>query len=163
MRISDWSSDVCSSDLRTFAQVADRTKRLAGYLAASGLGVRRERSELERWECGQSPVALIMGNRPEYLESMLGAFRARAVPFNVNHHYQPHEIRSLLRSMGTEAVVYQRRLAGVVGAAIEDADLDHLVLVEIDDGSAAPSLPGAVDYEQAIAEGDGSEIGRAHV
>src|SRR3546814_2109890 len=102
MRISDWSSDVCSSDLRTFAQVADRTKRLAGYLAASGLGVRRERSELERWECGQSPVALIMGNRPEYLESMLGAFRARAVPFNVNNHYQPHEIRSLLRSMGTE-------------------------------------------------------------
>src|SRR3546814_443613 len=99
-----------------------------------------------------------MGNRPEYLESMLGAFRARAVPFNVNHHYQPHEIRSLLRSMGTEAVVYQRRLAGVVGAAIGDADLDHLVLVEIDDGSGAPSLPGAVDYEQAIAEGDGSAL-----
>src|SRR3546814_13495484 len=89
---------------------------------------------------------------------MLGAFRARAVPFNVNHHYQPHGIRSLLRSMGTEAVVYQRRLAGVVGAAIEDADLDHLVLVEIDDGSAAPSLPGAVDYEQPIAEGDGSAL-----
>src|SRR3546814_19642775 len=102
MRISDWSSDVCSSDLRTFAQVADRTKRLAGYLAASGLGVRRERSELERWECGQSPVALIMGNRPEYLESMLGAFRARAVPFNVNHHYQPH--RSDERRVGKECV-----------------------------------------------------------
>src|SRR3546814_20463472 len=82
--VPDRDMIVWGDDRRTFAQVADRTKRLAGYLAASGLGVRRERSELERWECGQSPVALIMGNRPESLESMPGAFRARAVPFNVN-------------------------------------------------------------------------------
>ena len=65
--------------------------------AAHGLGVRRERSELARWECGQSPVALVIYNRREYVESMLGCFRARAVPFNVNHHYTPAELRAPAR------------------------------------------------------------------
>ena len=50
--------------------------------------MRRERGELERWELGQDPVALVLHNCAEYLEAMLGCFRARAVPFNVNQHYR---------------------------------------------------------------------------
>ena len=78
---------------RTYAEVAARTRNLAAFLQRRGIGSRRERSELERWECGQATVALLLYNCPEYVEAMLGCFRARAVPFNVNQHYRPEEIR----------------------------------------------------------------------
>ena len=62
---------------RTYAEVQDRTVRLAAFFGAHGLGCRAERGSLERWECGQSPVAVMLSNCPEYLEAMYGAFRAR--------------------------------------------------------------------------------------
>src|SRR5258706_434228 len=87
---------------RTYAEVAARTRSFAAFLARHGIGARRERSALERWECGQSTVALLLYNCPEYIEAMLGCYRARAVPFNVNQHYRPEEIRGLLEMMGAE-------------------------------------------------------------
>ncbi|HSP96422.1 MAG TPA: AMP-binding protein, partial [Candidatus Dormibacteraeota bacterium] len=48
-------------------------------------------------------VALLLYNCPEYIETMLGCFRARAVPFNVNQHYRPEEVRSLLDMLDAEA------------------------------------------------------------
>src|SRR5512145_2369930 len=91
---------------RSYAEVARRTRSLAAFLQRRGVGLRRERGELERWVCGQAPVALLLYNCPEYIESMLGCFRARAVPFNVNQHYKAAEVRSLLDMLGAEAVVY---------------------------------------------------------
>lgn len=63
---------------RTHAEVVSRTRALAAFLRRHGIGVRRERDGLEGWECGQAPVALLLYNCPEYIEAMLGAFRARA-------------------------------------------------------------------------------------
>src|SRR4051794_10807428 len=83
---------VCGSVRRTFAEVAERSRGLAGYLVRSGIGVRTDRAELERWENGQDPVAMVLHNCAEYLEAQLGCFRARAVPFNVNHHYRAAEV-----------------------------------------------------------------------
>src|SRR6185503_646452 len=80
---------------RTYAQVTTRVRNVAGFLARSGIGARRERAGLERWECGQATVALLLYNCPEYVEAMLGCFRARAVPFNVNQHYRAEEIAHL--------------------------------------------------------------------
>src|SRR5262245_15539584 len=79
---------------RAYADVARRTRGLAAFLRRHGIGLRRERAELERWECGQATVALLLYNCPEYIEAMLGCFRARAVPFNVNQHYRPAEIHA---------------------------------------------------------------------
>ncbi|HTR68841.1 MAG TPA: AMP-binding protein [Mycobacteriales bacterium] len=137
-------------DRRSFVEVASRTTRLAAYLRGRGLGVQRERDQLERWECGQSRVALVMSNCPEYAESMIGSYRARAVPFNVNQHYSPREIGALLAKIGADAIVYHRRYAGVLG---EVDGLDGLVLIEVDDGSGVPPLAGSVGYEQAIVTG----------
>src|SRR3954471_20261664 len=121
---------------RTFAEVQERTKRLGAFFSARGLGVSRERSEMDRWECGQSPVAILLSNCPEYVETMLGAFRARAVPYNVNHHYSPHEVAELLRQIGTDAIVYHRRLAPLLA----DVDLDGRTLVHVDDHSEVEPL-----------------------
>jgi fatty-acyl-CoA synthase len=138
---------------RSFGEVADRTRRLAAFLVANGIGARRERAELERWECGQSPVAIVASNCPEYVEAMLGAYRARAVPFNVNHHYHPREVAALLAAVGAEAVIYQRRLgpplAGALTAPAPGGG--RRLLVDVDDGSGIAPLAGSVPFEDAIA------------
>lgn len=138
---------------RSYREVRQRTRGLARFFAARGLGARRERSELERWECGQSPVGLVMHNRCEYIESMVGCYRARTVPFNVNHHYTPDELRALFDMVGAEALVYERGLGPHLAAALEG---ERLVLVDIDDGSGVAPLPGSTPYEAAVAyESDG--------
>jgi acyl-CoA synthetase (AMP-forming)/AMP-acid ligase II len=143
---------------RSYGEVRRRTAGLAAFLAERGLGARRERSDLERWECGQSPVALVMHNRCEYIESMLACFRARAVPFNVNHHYTPGELRALLDMLGTEGIVYQRRLGPLLAGALDGL---HLLLIDIDDGSGHAPLPGSTPYESAVARGDGGPVPQA--
>jgi fatty-acyl-CoA synthase len=147
---------VCGDVRRTFAQVRDRSRSLAAFLASRGIGAHRERVDLERWELGQDPVALVLHNCAEYIESMLGAFRARAVLFNVNQHYRPGELGALLAAMGIRAVVLHRRYGPLVAEACARAGIDPagLVVVELDDGAAGSqeaSLPGATPYEEAVA------------
>ena len=132
---------------RTYADVATRTRNLAAFLARHGIGVRRERSELERWECGQSTVALLLYNCPEYIEAMLGCLRARAVPFNVNQHYRPAEVLGLLDMVGAEVAVYHRALGPLVAEA---AKTRGLLLVDVDDGSGIAPLAGSTRFEDAV-------------
>jgi fatty-acyl-CoA synthase len=143
---------VWQSTRRTYAEVAARTRNLAGFFARRGIGLRRERSELERWECGQATVALLLHNCPEYVEAMLGCYRARAVPFNVNQHYRPEEIRSLLDMLGAEAAVYHRALGPLLAEAAAERGL---VLVDADDGSGVPPLPGSTGFEAAAGKSSG--------
>lgn len=133
---------------RTYAEVARRAHSLAAFLQRHGIGLRRERQEIERWECGQATAALLLYNCPEYIETMLGCFRARAVPFNVNQHYRPAEIRSLLDMLDAEVIVYHRKLAALVAEATRDR---RPLLIDVDDGSGVTPLPGSTNYEGAVA------------
>jgi 3-oxocholest-4-en-26-oate---CoA ligase len=142
--VPDREMVVCGGVRRTFGEVADRTKSIAAFLGARGLGLRRERSELERWASGQDPVALVLQNGVEYIEAMLGAYRARAVPFNVNQHYRPVEVGALFADVGARAVVYHRRYGPLVEAA---CDTSEVVLIDVDDGSRAAPLPGSTNFE----------------
>ena len=87
----------------TWAEVTERTRRLANHLVANGLGVRVERGELPGHESGQSHLAIYLHNGNEYVESMLGAFKARVAPFNVNYRYVAEELRYLLNDAGARA------------------------------------------------------------
>jgi acyl-CoA synthetase (AMP-forming)/AMP-acid ligase II len=141
---------------KTHGEVASRSRRLAAFLLERGIGVHRERSDLERWECGQSPVALILHNCPEYIEAMSGCFRARAVPFNVNHYYSAAEVRAVLNMVGAEAVIYHRSMAPMVAAAVGDAPP---LLIEIDDEPGGVGIAGSVAYEMAIeSQGDDARL-----
>jgi acyl-CoA synthetase (AMP-forming)/AMP-acid ligase II len=140
----------------TYAQLAERSRRLASYLHGRGLGVRRERGDLANHESGQDHVALYLYNGNEYLEAMLGAFKSRTVPVNVNYRYVEDELRHLFLDAQARAVVYHGAFADRI-AAIRDQLPDLQVLVQVADGSGAPLLPGAVDYEEALA-GSSSEL-----
>ena len=90
--VPDRLMTVCGDRRSTFAESAGRTNRLANYFSDKGFGVYAARETIERWECGQDRVALIMYN-DLYPDMVIGCLKARVVPVNVNHHYSAHEIR----------------------------------------------------------------------
>jgi fatty-acyl-CoA synthase len=91
-----------------------------------------------------------MYNCPEFIETLLGGWKARAAPFNVNYRYGPTELAELLGGARTRAVVYQPVFAKTLAAALEKVpDVD--LLVHVDDGSSASPLPGSVPYEEVLA------------
>lgn len=134
----------------SYRDLAERTARLAGHLAAQGLGAHRERAELPNWESGQDHLALYLHNCPEYLEGMLGGYRARVAPFNVNYRYVEEELRYLLNDAQATAIVYHSCFAERLEAV--RADVPSLrVLLQVPDDSGAPLLPDAVWYDDALA------------
>jgi fatty-acyl-CoA synthase len=134
----------------TWGDITDRTRRLAAVLRRHGLGCHRERSELESWESGQDHVGLYLYNGNEYLEAMLGAFKARAAPFNVNYRYVDEELETLFGNAGAKAVIYHACFAPTL-ARIRDAFPEVALWLQVADDSGEPLLPGALDYERTLA------------
>ena len=134
----------------TFLELRDRSRRLARYLASRGLSVHRERSALAGHESGQDHLAIYLYNGNEYVESMLGAFMSRVAPLNVNYRYVEEELRYLFEDSRAKAVVYHGEFAPRI-AAIRDKLPELEVLIQVADDSGEPLLPGAVDYEEALA------------
>ena len=90
----------------TYAEFAERTNRLANHLIAAGLGAHTPRAALAGHESGQDHLAVFLYNGNEYLEAMLGAYKARVAPFNVNYRYVAEELEYLLRNSAARALVY---------------------------------------------------------
>ena len=134
----------------THRELADRTRRLANYLLSRGVTVREERASLAGHESGQDHVALYLYNGNEYLEGMLGAWKARAASLNVNYRYVEEELLYLFENSQARAVVYHAEFAPQIEAIREKLPrLD--VLLQVADDSGNDLLPGAVDYEEALA------------
>ena len=140
----------------TYAQLNERTRRLANYLLAQGLGVEREREALEPWESGQHLLACYLHNSAEYLETMIGAYKARVAPFNVNYRYVTEELVYLLTDAGATAIVYHSAFAPLLDAVRTQVP-SLRVLLQVTDGSGNGLLPGAVWYEDALAGSDAGE------
>ena len=68
----------------TWQQITQRTRRLANVLRQFGLGKTTSATANKNWQLEQDTVGLYLYNCNEYLESMLAAYKARAVAFNVN-------------------------------------------------------------------------------
>ena len=133
----------------TYRQLTERTRRLADFLVARGLGLHTERSQLEDWQSGQDHLGIYLYNGNEYLEAMLGAYKARVAPFNVNYRYVDEELIYLLNDASAKALVFHSSLANHV-AAIRDRVPTLELLLQVPDDDA-PLLPGAIDYEAALA------------
>ncbi|MGZ4790519.1 MAG: acyl-CoA synthetase [Ilumatobacteraceae bacterium] len=134
----------------TWAQVTERTRRLANHLIDSGLGVHFERPGLARHESGQDHLAVYLHNGNEYLESMLGAFKARVAPFNVNYRYVAEELRYLLHDSHAAAVVVHSQFAPTLAEVLLALPTVRVIL-QVPDQSGHDLLPGAMWYEDALA------------
>ncbi|WP_324738684.1 acyl-CoA synthetase [Mycobacterium sp. 5-140-3-2] len=134
----------------TYAQVIDRSNRLAAYLHSQGLGCHTERDALAGHEVGQDLLGLYAYNGNEFVEALLGSFQARVAPFNVNFRYVKSELQYLLADSGATALLYHAAFAPRVAEILPD--LPQLrVLIQIADASGNDLLNGAIDYEAALA------------
>ncbi|MDO8389911.1 MAG: acyl-CoA synthetase [Actinomycetota bacterium] len=134
----------------TWQQVTERTRRLANHLLGEGLGCDVERSALESHESGQHHLAVYLHNGVEYLESMLGSFKARVAPFNVNYRYVAEELQYLLADARAAAVVVHSQFTPTLADVLPELPLLRVIL-QVPDASGLPLLPGAVWYEDALA------------
>jgi len=136
----------------TYAQIVERSNRLAAYLHSRGLGCHTERSELAGHEVGQDLLGIYAYNGPEYVEAMLGSWRARVAPFNVNYRYVKNELQYLLEDSGASALVYHATFAPRVAEVLPQ--LSNLrVLIQIADDSGNDLVHGAVDYDSIVGSG----------
>jgi 3-oxocholest-4-en-26-oate---CoA ligase len=149
--IPDRTITVCGDRRSSFAETADRTRRLANFLAGRGFGAHRERVGLQNWECGQDRVALVMHN-DLYTDMVIGCLKARTVPVNVNYNYTPREVQELLDYVRPRAVIYHKSLGAKFADVFPPASAD--LLLSVDDGSAVPELPGAMLLDDALAQGN---------
>jgi fatty-acyl-CoA synthase len=148
--IPDRLMTVCGPRRSTFAESASRTSRLANFLNANGFGAHQERDTLNRWECGQDRVALLMYN-DLYPDAVIACLKARTVPVNVNYSYSPREIAELLAYVRPRGIIYHRSI-GARCAEVLQTDGAEL-LISINDGTGAAELPGAVSLDDALAQG----------
>lgn len=135
----------------TWAEVTERTRRLANHLASAGLGCHTERSELLGHESGQCHLAIYLHNGNEYLETMLGTVKARVASLNVNYRYVAEELRYLLTDSNAAAIVVHSAFAPTLAEVLPDLP-DLRVILQVDDDSGNDLLPGAVWYEDALAD-----------
>lgn len=152
--IPDRLMTVCGNRRSTYAQTADRTRRLANFLSVNGIGAHQERDDLDGWQCGQDRVALIMHN-DLYPDMVIGSLKARAVPVNVNFNYTPREVDELLAYLRPRAVIFHRSLGAKFADVLPCDGVD--LMISVDDGSDAPELTGAVTLDDALAAGEADQ------
>ena len=134
----------------TFSDLNQRSRRLANWLLSRGTRVTRERADLAGHESGQDHLAIYLYNGNEYIEGMLGAYKARVAPLNVNYRYVEEELVYLLRDARSRAILYHSEFAPVLEKIRPELpELEILLQVADDSGNAL--LSGAVDYEEALA------------
>jgi fatty-acyl-CoA synthase len=112
----------------TYRELGERSRQIAHLFVERGIGCHGDHDAMQAWESCQDHVAICMLNRPEYMAALLGSFKARAVPFNVNYRYTPSEVADLLRGLDTKVVVYEDRFADLINEAVRGIDSIELLL-----------------------------------
>src|SRR5882757_7704344 len=116
----DRTAVLCGERRLTFSALEERANRLAHHLARHGVGPGAH-------------VGVYLRNRAEALETMLAAYKLRAVAINVNYRYVRDELRYVFDNADLVALVHERRSAEVVAEVLPDVPgLRHVVVV--DDG-----------------------------
>jgi 3-oxocholest-4-en-26-oate---CoA ligase len=147
--IPDHEAIISATRRLTWRDFQRRSRQLANLLNRAGLGCHRERAQLEPWESGQDHVAQYLYNGHEYLESMIGCYKARVAPFNVNYRYVEEELRYLLADAKTKGIIYHASFAPRLATVLKELP-PMAILLQVDDGSGEPLLAGARDYEEAL-------------
>ena len=95
-------------------------------------------------------ISIYAHNRPEFVEALMGAMKARLVPVNVNYRYREDELAYLFDNSDSTVVVYEATYADRV-AKVRDRVPNVREWIELDDG--APGNAFALPYEQIVGAG----------
>ncbi len=116
----------------TYAALEERANRLAAWLADQGIGPGDH-------------VGCYLFNGTEYVETMLAAYKLRAVPINVNYRYVEDELRYLFRDADLKALVHDAEFTPRIEAVRDGLPLLTTTL------SVGGADTASSDYEQALA------------
>ncbi len=137
---------------RTYRDLDQRSNRLAHHLLDTKLPVG-------------TFVGVLARNRAEWLEAMLGCFKARMVPVNLNYRYVAPELRYVAENGDLGALIVERTFTHLVDEACGSLRVkDHLLI--LDDESHQPFDPelvgrGKQQYEDALEASDTGRVGLA--
>jgi acyl-CoA synthetase (AMP-forming)/AMP-acid ligase II len=121
---------------QTYGQLNERASRVGHHLAAAGI------------QAGEH-VAILAHNRAEWIESMLGAYKIRAVPIPVNFRYVAEELWHVLSDSDSVGLIGERSLLARVEKVRDRLPkLRHIVAIEDESWDV---IPGAVPYEEMLA------------
>ncbi|MFI7325515.1 acyl-CoA synthetase [Streptomyces rubiginosohelvolus] len=124
----------------TYAELDAAANRIAHHLIDAGIRPGEH-------------LGLHLYNGVEYLQTVLGALKARIVPVNVNYRYVEEELVYLYRDADLAALVFDGEFDERVAAAAPQAPgLRHLVRVGAAASTAGPG-PAAVPFAEAEASG----------
>ena len=144
--------------------VPDRLALVAGdvRLTYAGLDARANRFAHHLVDSGLTPgahVGILARNRSEWVEAMIGSYKARAVPINLNFRYVAPELRYVVDNADLEVLVYERELAPLVADSCAGEGSRALHLLVVEDGTpvttpdpvvaATGTVP--IPYEEALA------------
>lgn len=133
----------------SWSVVNDRTRRLANGLLQRGIGGDPTAVE-HGWQSPHDHVALLLTNGNEYLEAMLGCWKARTASINCNYRYTATELTHVLVDSAARAIVYHARFAPIVAEAMRSCPSVRVQVV-VDDGSGIAPVDGSIDYETMLA------------
>jgi acyl-CoA synthetase (AMP-forming)/AMP-acid ligase II len=138
--VPDRVAVICGDRRLTFAELEARANRLAHHLAEHGVRAG-------------SHVGVYARNSIEAIETMLAAYKLRAVAVNVNYRYVQNELRYIFDNADLVALVHERAYAPKVADVLPDTPaLRHVIAIE--DGSDADiERYGGVTYADALADG----------
>jgi acyl-CoA synthetase (AMP-forming)/AMP-acid ligase II len=122
---------VCGDREITYAQMEDRTNRLAHYLQKQGV------------KPGDK-VGVYSRNGIETIESMIAVFKLRAVVVNVNYRYIENELQYIFQNSDMVALIHEARYSDKVAAVLPTCPLLKTTIVI---GDAAD---GQVSYDEAL-------------
>jgi fatty-acyl-CoA synthase len=117
----------------TYAGLDEEATRFANGLAALGLGAGDH-------------VGIALRDRPEHLQAMLGCYKLRAVPINVNYRYVSDELHYLCEDADLAALIAAPDQLESIGSALPR------VAIELD-GPSAHASAGVIPFE-TVAAGD---------
>ncbi len=111
----------------SFGQLAERSARLAGTLARSGV----ERGDV---------VMTVIGNRPEWVETLVACFRIGAVALPCTEQLRPADLRARMDAVEPRAVVADVRDADAVSEAGFSGPLLRVPDESLYEGDPAPAV-----------------------
>jgi acyl-CoA synthetase (AMP-forming)/AMP-acid ligase II len=100
-------------------------------------------------------VAFYMRNRPEYVETVAAAYKARLAHVNVNYRYTPDEVHYIFDNSDATVIVYGSEFRDTI-AELRPRLPKVKLFVEVTEDAAADF---AESYDDLVAKGNGAPLG----
>jgi acyl-CoA synthetase (AMP-forming)/AMP-acid ligase II len=132
---------VCGDRRLTYAEFDEEANRLANHLLGQGFG-------------HGDHIGIYGQNSAEWLVAMVGIFKIRAVPVNINFRYVEDELAYLFDNADLVALVHGREYVDRIDAVrAKVPGLRHFVAIDDESGADLDAI-GSVRWADAVAAAD---------